>query len=367
MGSPQYAIGSPLFTKATVNLENGKKIVVNAPNNSASNVYVQSLKVNGKAYTSTSLPHSLLAGGATLDFDMGPQPSSWGTGADDAPPSITAGDAVPSPLKDLTGPGKGTASDPTLVDDTSTTRATFATATPSWTYQFTSAGEQASYYTLTSGAVAGDPKAWKLEGSYDGSTWTTADERADQTFDWRLQTRPFKIAHPARYKYYRLSVTANTGETSTTLAEIELLGTTAPACTTTIADKVTGAVSVKSGVTCITATATVTGVVTVKDGASLYVTGGALRGAVKATGAGTVSLLHTTVTGALTVTDSGPVSVEDSTVSGPLTLLRNENATLAAGNTVGGALTCTGNQPAPVNNGLANNVAGPRLGQCAKL
>src|SRR4030095_11267515 len=34
MGSPAYAIGSPLFTKATVNLENGKKIVVNAPNNS---------------------------------------------------------------------------------------------------------------------------------------------------------------------------------------------------------------------------------------------------------------------------------------------------------------------------------------------
>ena len=45
-----YAIGSPLFTKATVNLENGKKIVINAPNNSATNVYVQALKVNGKAY-----------------------------------------------------------------------------------------------------------------------------------------------------------------------------------------------------------------------------------------------------------------------------------------------------------------------------
>ena len=216
MGSPTYAIGSPLYTKATIHLENGKDIVVNAPNNSARNVYVRGLKVNGVAQSKTYLTQSQLANGAVLDFDMGPQPSSWGTGADDAPPSITSGDAVPSPLKDLTGPTKGTASDPALVDDTSTTRATFATATPTWTYQFNSAGEQASYYTLTSGAVAGDPKAWKLEGSYDGSTWATADERTDQTFDWRLQTKPFKIAHPGKYKYYRLAVSANTGETSTT-------------------------------------------------------------------------------------------------------------------------------------------------------
>ena len=367
MGSPAYAIGSPLFTKATVNLENGKKIVVNAPDNSAENVYVQSLKVNGEAYTSTSLPHALLANGATLDFEMGSKPSSWGTGATDAPPSITTGDAVPSPLKDLTGPSLGTASDPALVDDTSSTQATFATATPTWTYQFNSAGEQATYYTLTSGAAAGDPTAWKLEGSYDGSTWATADERTGQTFDWRLQTRPFKIAHPAHYKYYRLAVSANTGEASTTLAEVELLGKPAPACTTTIADTVTGAVTVKSGVTCIKPGATVGGVVTVENGASLYVTGGILRAAVKATGAGTISLLHATVTGSVTLTGSGPVSVEDSTVSGPLTLRLNETSTLVAANVVGGALTCTGNEPAPVNNGLANNVAGPQLGQCAKL
>jgi predicted alpha-1,2-mannosidase len=367
MGSPRYAIGSPLFTRATVNLENGRKIVVNAPANSATNVYVQSLKVNGKAYTSTSLPHSLLAAGARLDFTMGPHPSSWGTGAGDAPPSITQDDAVPSPFQDLTGPGKGTASDPALVDDTSTTRATFDSATPTWTYQFAGTGERAEYYTLTSGAVTGDPKAWRLEGSYDGSTWATADERSDQAFDSRLQTRPFKIAHPGRYRYYRLAVTANTGEAATTLAEVELLGHPAPACTTTIADKVVGAVTVKSGVTCVTAGAKVTGMVTVKDGGSLYSTGGALRGVVAANGAGTVSLLHTTVTGPVTVARSGPVALEDSTVSGAVTLLGNDTSTLVAGNTIGGALTCTGNRLVPVNNGLANTVSGRRLGQCAKL
>jgi predicted alpha-1,2-mannosidase len=212
MGSPAYAIGSPLFRKATVNLENGRKIVINAPDNSATNVYIQSLKINGEAYGSTSLPHDLLARGATLDFDMGPQPSSWG--ADSPPPSLTTGTAVATPLHDLTGPGRGTASHPALVDDASDTR---AAVTGSFTYTFASAGERATYYTLTSADTTGtDPASWTLRGSDDGTTWTTLDRRTAQTFDWRLQTRPFKIAEPGRFKYYALDLTGS-------LAEIELL------------------------------------------------------------------------------------------------------------------------------------------------
>src|SRR5215218_9288461 len=89
MGSPFYAIGSPLFTKATVHLENGEDIVINAPNNDRDNLYVQGLKVNGEEYDKTYLPHEQLAEGAVLDFAMGPAPSQWGTGEDAAPPSIT--------------------------------------------------------------------------------------------------------------------------------------------------------------------------------------------------------------------------------------------------------------------------------------
>jgi predicted alpha-1,2-mannosidase len=208
MGSPNYAIGSPLFTKATVNLENGKKIVINAPRNSASNVYVQGLKVNGKKYNSTSLSQAQLAHGATLDFDMGPNPSAWGS---DGPPK-----SIDAPrMKDLTGPG--VASEPALVDDTSATRATL---TGDFTYTFDNAGEKATFYTLTSSNTTGtDPASWTLKGSNDGVTWTTIDRRRDQTFDWRLQTRPFKIAKPGTYKHYALS-----GVTGSSLAEIELLG-----------------------------------------------------------------------------------------------------------------------------------------------
>ena len=47
MGDGHYAVGSPLFTKMTLHLDNGKTLTVNAPNNSAKNVYVTGLSVNG--------------------------------------------------------------------------------------------------------------------------------------------------------------------------------------------------------------------------------------------------------------------------------------------------------------------------------
>lgn len=99
MGSGEYAVGSPLFTKATVHLENGKDLVVKAPKNSTRNVYVQGLKVNGRSWKSTSLPHSLLAKGGVLEFDMGPKPSSWGTGKNAAPVSITQDDKALRPAR----------------------------------------------------------------------------------------------------------------------------------------------------------------------------------------------------------------------------------------------------------------------------
>jgi putative alpha-1,2-mannosidase len=87
VGSENYAIGSPLFKRATVHLENGRDLVVKAPDNSERNVYVQGLKLNGTAYNRAYLRHRDIAGGGTLEFDMGPSPSNWATGKDAAPPS----------------------------------------------------------------------------------------------------------------------------------------------------------------------------------------------------------------------------------------------------------------------------------------
>ncbi|MFD9545496.1 GH92 family glycosyl hydrolase [Streptomyces sp. NPDC060022] len=207
MGSGEYAIGSPLFTKTTVHLENGRDLVVKAPKNSAKNIYVQGLKVNGKKWTSTSLPHDLLAKGGVLEFDMGSKPSAWGTGKDAAPVSITQDDKVPAPKGDVL---KG---DGALYDNSSATSA----AVESVDLPVTSA-TKAIQYTLTSSAAAKAPTGWVLQGSSDGTTWKDLDKRSGQTFAWDKQTRAFSVHTPGSYTKYRLVSTA-----AATLAEIELI------------------------------------------------------------------------------------------------------------------------------------------------
>jgi predicted alpha-1,2-mannosidase len=231
VGSPYYVIGSPLFKSATINLANGKKIIIHAPNNSPRNVYVQSLKVNGRAYAKTYLPHKLLTKGAVLDFDMGSRPSKWGARPSAAPLSIAKSDKVPRPLRDLTGPNRGTAttsggkSAAALFDNTSDSRVTFKSKTPTVTWTFAGKNRRtATDYTLTSANRPDDPTSWQLEGSQDGRHWTVIDKRMHQTFRWRLYTRAFAIKRPGAYREYRLKVTANSGEPTTSLAEIELLG-----------------------------------------------------------------------------------------------------------------------------------------------
>ncbi|MDX3518482.1 GH92 family glycosyl hydrolase [Streptomyces scabiei] len=207
MGSGEYAVGSPLFTRATVHLENGRDLVVEAPGNSARNVYVQGLKVDGKPWTSTSLPHSLLSRGGTLRFAMGPEPSRWGTGEKAAPVSITKDDRVPAPRSDAAR-GEGA-----LFDDTSATKASAGTvplAVPSRT--------KAVRYTLTSAGRDEAPTGWTLQGSADGSTWKTLDRRSGESFAWDRQTRVFSITAPRAYDRYRLVL-----DGTATLAEVELL------------------------------------------------------------------------------------------------------------------------------------------------
>ncbi|MFF9169898.1 MULTISPECIES: GH92 family glycosyl hydrolase [unclassified Streptomyces] len=208
MGSGEYAIGSPLFTKATVHLENGHDLVVKAPKNSARNIYVQGLKVNGRSWTSTSLPHALLARGGVLEFDMGPRPSAWGTGKNAAPVSITTDDKVPTPRADVL---KG---DGALFDDTSATEAAVTTLD----LPLTGPTEGVQYTLTSSKDHTKAPSGWRLEGSADGTTWQTLDERSGQSFAWDRQTRAFTVARPGAYAKYRLVFT---GEA--TLAEVELL------------------------------------------------------------------------------------------------------------------------------------------------
>lgn len=74
-GTDEYVLGSPLFKKATVKLENGKKIEINAPANSKAHKYVNQLSVNGKSYSKTWVSHKELTKGSVLNFNMSTTPN----------------------------------------------------------------------------------------------------------------------------------------------------------------------------------------------------------------------------------------------------------------------------------------------------
>jgi type 1 glutamine amidotransferase len=86
-------------------------------------------------------------------------------------------------------------------------------------------------YALTSANdfVGRDPKDWTLQGSADGATWSDVDKRAGQAFPERLQTRKFEVTGASEYKFYRLNITANSGEPLTQLADLRLFTGTATA------------------------------------------------------------------------------------------------------------------------------------------
>jgi predicted alpha-1,2-mannosidase len=90
-GSDNLVFGSPHFAHASVSLDNGKTITINAPGASSSNYYVQNLKINGSPYSKLSVPFSTLSQGATMDWTLGSKASTWGTAPQDAPPSYSAG------------------------------------------------------------------------------------------------------------------------------------------------------------------------------------------------------------------------------------------------------------------------------------
>ena len=98
-GQKIYAIGSPLFEKAIVHLENGKSIRINAKNISPSNFYIQSAILNGKNYPNSFLQHDDLMKGAELTFAMGASPNKeWAQRPENRPYSENGKGVVKLPF-----------------------------------------------------------------------------------------------------------------------------------------------------------------------------------------------------------------------------------------------------------------------------
>jgi len=89
-GTNQYVIGSPVFRKATITLENGKQFIIEANKNDQDNVYIQSAKLNGQDYTKNYIRYEDIVDGGVLRFEMGNRPNkNRGTSPEDVPYSVS--------------------------------------------------------------------------------------------------------------------------------------------------------------------------------------------------------------------------------------------------------------------------------------
>lgn len=79
-GTNQYIIGAPLFKQTKMKLPNGKTFTVKAPENSETNIYIQSATLNGKVFDKPFITHGEILNGGVMEFVMGPEPNkNWGT------------------------------------------------------------------------------------------------------------------------------------------------------------------------------------------------------------------------------------------------------------------------------------------------
>ncbi|WP_217896862.1 GH92 family glycosyl hydrolase [Polaribacter haliotis] len=89
-GVNEYVIGSPLFKKATLKLENGNEFEISASNNSKENVYIESMLLNGANWNHNYLNFKDIQNGGKIEFDMNPTPNKKrGINNDDVPYSYS--------------------------------------------------------------------------------------------------------------------------------------------------------------------------------------------------------------------------------------------------------------------------------------
>lgn len=90
-GTDQYVLGSPLFQKVTITLENGKQLTIKANDNSGEHVYIQQATLNGVPYTKNYITHADIMNGGVWEFTMSNKPNTArGINPADKPFSLSA-------------------------------------------------------------------------------------------------------------------------------------------------------------------------------------------------------------------------------------------------------------------------------------
>ncbi|WP_308121243.1 ThuA domain-containing protein [Paractinoplanes bogorensis] len=153
--------------------------------------------------------------------------STWFTGLIGARPAGAIPTAHPVAAVTASGENPPTETAVKLNDGDPNTKWLVRTPTGWVRYELATAARITGYALTSANDSSGrDPKNWALQGSADGSSWTDVDTRSNQTFPERFQTRRFDVATPGDYKFYRLNITANSGEPLTQLADLRLFSGT---------------------------------------------------------------------------------------------------------------------------------------------
>ncbi|MFY0603304.1 MAG: GH92 family glycosyl hydrolase [Flavobacteriaceae bacterium] len=98
-GSNQYIIGTPLFEKATINLEDGNEFTIVADSISSTHKYIKSIKLNGKRHPYSYIDHKDIVAGGSLIFEMTNTPTNWATKDKHVPVTeIIEHQIIPSPF-----------------------------------------------------------------------------------------------------------------------------------------------------------------------------------------------------------------------------------------------------------------------------
>jgi predicted alpha-1,2-mannosidase len=83
-----YVIGTPMYEQSEIKIDDGKSFVIHARGISTGNIYIKSATLNGVNLDRSFIYHSEIIRGGTLIFEMTDQPCDWGSGTDNAPPSL---------------------------------------------------------------------------------------------------------------------------------------------------------------------------------------------------------------------------------------------------------------------------------------
>lgn len=89
-------------------------------------------------------------------------------------------------------------------------------------FQFNSARVIRAYDIVASTTANSSPRNWTLEGSNNGSSWTTIDTQTGITIATSATWKSPTLANTTAYLYYRLNITANNGATTTTVNTLNL-------------------------------------------------------------------------------------------------------------------------------------------------